>query len=62
MADGNVDDSYGDMHRLVLQGMMSAGYLDAKGVKNLFTAACHSLKCELLNNYLIIILNYVVCG
>ncbi|CAG7723890.1 unnamed protein product, partial [Allacma fusca] len=37
-------DGYGDMHKIVLQGLMAAGYLDLKGVKHLFNAACDYLK------------------
>jgi hypothetical protein len=47
---------YGDMHRIVLQGIMSAGFLDAKGIKDLFLGACKALNCKLFvfynkNNY-----------
>lgn len=37
---------YGDIHRLVLQGVMAAGFLDAKGVKKLFQEASRHLKCK----------------
>jgi hypothetical protein len=37
---------YGHIHRLVLQGLMSAGCLDAKGVKRLFVGACSYLNRE----------------
>jgi len=39
-----INDDFGDIHKLVLQGMMSAGILDAKGVKKLFIAACSFLQ------------------
>ncbi|CAL8134996.1 unnamed protein product [Orchesella dallaii] len=39
-------EEYGDMHRLVLQGIMAAGYLDVKGVKKLFQESCKQLKCK----------------
>lgn len=42
------DEDFGDMHRLVLQGVMSAGYLDAKGVKKLFQESCRFLQCKYL--------------
>ncbi|OXA51310.1 non-structural maintenance of chromosomes element 1 homolog [Folsomia candida] len=38
--------SYGDMHKIVLQGIMSAGFLDARGVKNLFKGACNALNLD----------------
>lgn len=34
---------YGDFHKLVLQGIMSAGFLDIKGVKRLFVGTCSYL-------------------
>jgi len=34
---------YGDFHKVVLQGLMSAGFLDTKGVKRLFVGACSYL-------------------
>jgi len=43
-SEENNEDEYGDMHKLVLQGIMSAGFLDAKGVKKLFQGACKMLK------------------
>jgi hypothetical protein len=43
--------SYGDMHKIVLQGIMSAGFLDARGVKNLFKAACNALNCKLNHQF-----------
>ncbi|CAG7824327.1 unnamed protein product [Allacma fusca] len=39
------DLQYGDLHKIVLQGIMASGFLDSKGVKTLFTAACDFLKC-----------------
>ncbi len=39
-------EDYGDMHRLVLQGVMSAGYLDVRGVKKLFEESCRFLQCK----------------
>lgn len=35
-SDNEEPEEYGDMHKLVLQGVMAAGFLDAKGVKKLF--------------------------
>ena len=37
-------EEYGDMHKIVLQGLMSSGMLDSKGVKKLFTNACVYLR------------------
>lgn len=39
------EDEYGDMHRIVLQGLLQAGWMNSKGVKNLFQKACDHLKC-----------------
>ena len=38
------NEEYGDMHKIVLQGLMSSGMLDSKGVKKLFTNACSYLR------------------
>lgn len=44
-------EGYGDMHRLILQGVMSAGYLNVKGVKKLFEESCRFLRCRLSGFY-----------
>jgi Zn-finger nucleic acid-binding protein len=44
VASIGIDEEYGDMHRIVLQGILSAGYLNARGVKRLFAGACNYLK------------------
>lgn len=49
------EEEYGSMHRLVLQGVMAAGFLDAKGVKKLFHEAAKHLNCK---HAIIVFLNY----
>lgn len=46
-AGGLPDEEYGDIHKIVLQGLLSAGFLDTKGVKKLFIGACTYLKCKI---------------
>lgn len=47
-SDNDEGEDYGDMHKLILQGVMSAGFLDAKGVKKLFQEACKQTKSKLI--------------
>ncbi len=44
-SDGEGEE-FGDMHRLILQGIFYAGWMNAKGVKNLFLESCKYLKCK----------------
>lgn len=40
------EGEFGDIHRLVLQGMLYAGWMDSRGVKNLFQESCKLLNCK----------------
>jgi len=41
-----LDDGFDDIHKLILQGFIAAGYLNFDGVKQLFKKAHEELKGE----------------
>lgn len=44
--DTSDDENYGNLHRLVMQGMMASGVLDGNGVKKLFLESLKHLKSK----------------